>query len=233
MSELFNVSTGELIEFRKLMTRGPRQFQKATANVLTSFAFGTKASASKVIHDKFTVRNSRFVNSKLRAEKAKASDNINSQRSAAGSISGPRFSGWIEQEEGKTTTRTRVANKFARQNTWSKQMIGRSRLKPNQKFKSPSDFNIKAKNETHRMTVFLIILSRRKRQQSFIISKKFKKFKKGLYRFKSGKIERLQNFEPTKVQPKRIKWLTLGREKFFATANISDIWRGAVNRFFK
>jgi len=233
MSDMFRVSTTDLIRLQKKLRKDPIAFKKASASLLTSFAFGTRTESVRVFKTKFTVRNERFVKGKLRVEKASPKDDIDKQRSVAGSISGPRFSGWAEQELGTTTKRTRVGNRFGRRKDWSKQLEGRARLKPNQNFPDPEDFNIKAKNETHRLTVFLLILNRQKRKQSFIIPKKFNKFKKGLYRFKGKRIQRLQNFEPKKVQPKRIRWLTQARENFFSGANIPRMWEKAISRFFR
>lgn len=233
MSDMFTISAKDMLKLQKRLKQDPKKFQFAAASMLNSFAFGTRDQSNLVINSEMTVRNKRFVKGKLKVEMAKGSEDINVQSSAAGSISGPRFSGWAEQELGTTTKRTRVGNKFGRGGDWNKQLQGQARLKPNQNFLDPSDLNIKAKDDTHRITVFLNIISRRKKKQSFIIPKKYKKFKKGLYRFKGGKIQQLQNFEPKKTQPKRIKFLTMGREQYFSKTNISQLWNTTMKRIFR
>ena len=234
MADLFKVSARDLLDFERLMRKNPARFRFATASVLNTFAFGTRTKSEDIINAKMNVRNKRFVKGRLRVIKADGKLSINKQQSEAGSVATSRFSAWKEQEEGTATKRTRVGTKFGRSGDWNKQLQGQARLKPNQKFVSPSDIVIKnVSNRSHRMTVFLNIMQRRKKRQSFLIPRAYKNFKKGLYRFKRGKIERLQSFEPKRAQPKRLKWLTMAREQFMSSANIPQIWKGATRRIFK
>ena len=227
--QLFAIKSKNLINLQRFFKRsGPRQFNRAAAMTLTSFAFGTSRKSRLIIKNRMTVRNERFVNSAIRTEKARQSAPMISQVATSGSIERPRFTGWAEQELGKKTDRTRTASLFAR-GGGSKALRPSFRMKPGNSFTSPNDFE--GKDDQHRATIMLQSLSRERKRKPFII-KGHRKFKAGLYKFKGKKIKRIQSFQTTK-QPKRIKWLTLARQLYFRTTSVDGVWAESLRRVLK
>jgi hypothetical protein len=216
--------------------------------MLNNFAFGTKDAASVVLNGLMTVRNPRFVNSRLRVNKARISAPIESQRSEMGSITSPRFTGWREQQTGAATPRHRVFTLLARAGQKTKQAKPSARLKNLARFPQPDEFpgaSLEAKNI--RMLRHL---------QSGGFTKPFiihghPKISAGVYKFlgrakkrrvKSGgrsrvikakEIRIMQAFHPRVVQPRRIDWLGLSRRTYFQHTSVSREWRRAVKRFWK
>lgn len=229
MAQLFDIEAKNLIRLHRFYRRAPRQFARAAANVLTSFAFGNRSESLDIIKSKMTVRNERFVKGSVRVEKARGNVPLSAQQSRVGSIQRDRFTGWVEQETGQKTTRTRTSTLLARGGNISRQVRPAFRLKPGNKFASPDDFP--GQSPQHRVTVMLQTLSRQKSIRPFII-KGHRKFKSGLYKFLRKKIRRIQTFKNPK-QPKRVRWLTLGRFKYFKSTNIDQVWAGALKRVLK
>lgn len=232
--DMFSMDDRNLKKLRRLYKRAPRQMRRATAGMANSFAFGVKEQIPMTIDDLMTVRNPRFVNSKIRVVVAKGTQPINVQTSRVGSIFGPRFSGWEEQQLGKRTTRTRVATMNARGGNFSRPMQGKSRLKPNQKFLDPDSIQ-NAKDDDHRLFIFLKMHERRRKQQSFTIRRKTGKFKPGLYRFKGKKVRKQQDFRPLsdRKQPAKKPWMTMAVKKYFKGVNIPQMWTKEIKHVFK
>lgn len=233
-SEAFTLDVKDLIKLRKFYKRAPHLFARATASMLNSFAFGTRTQAIKTIKQKMTVRNERFVNSRMRVERARGSS-ILQQEAIAGSIESPRFSGWAEQELGTPTSRTRVANVLARGGNFNRQIKPSLRLKPGRDFPDANDF--KGGDETTRTATLINSAKRGKTRRPFIIGKnlkgKLRTLKSGLYRVRRKKLERLQSFEPQKVQPKRIRWMTIARKEYFKRTNVKRLWGRTLERILK
>jgi hypothetical protein len=230
--QMFDMDDRDLRKLRRLYKRAPRQMRAATAGVLNSFAFGVREEIPKSIDALMTVRNPRFVKSKTRVEMAKRSQPISNQTSRVGSLLGPRFTGWKEQQLGTRSTRSRVATLNARGGNFSKPMQGKARLKPNQKFLDPDSIK-KVKDDNHRLFVFFKIHERRRKQQAFTIRRKTGRFKPGLYRFKGKKIRKQQDFQPRRVQPHKKPWMQHATRKYFQGVSIPRIWQKEVRRVFK
>ena len=229
-NDLFKVSAPDLINLRKFYKRAPKQFTFAVANMLNSFAFGTREQAFKVLKGSMTIRNARFVSKMLRAETIKGSTPIASQQSIAGSLDGQRFTGWAEQELGKAPKKTRTASLFARSGQHSKQMKRKARLVPGTEYLTPDDF--KGKNAHHRAVVLLIVTNRNRLKDPFVI-KGHDTLSDGLYQWSGkGKLKWLQNFEETK-KPKSLPWLTRARKRYFSKTNITRLWEKTLTRTLK
>lgn len=230
MSDLFSIHGGDLINLRKLYKRAPKKFLRITANMLTSFAFGNRKESLDIIHSKMTIRNPKFISRMIRVIKARGNEPISRQESIVGSLTTDRFSGLKEQELGTKTKRTRVFSLLARFGDIKRQAKPSARLKPGNQFLTPDDFP--GKSSQHRVISMLQILGREKHKKPFII-KGHRKFKSGLYQFYRRKLRQLQSFEPDSPQPKRVRWLSGGRKKFFATANIRKMWANSLRRVLK
>ena len=229
MSQLFDIEAKNLIRLHRFYRKAPKMFARASANVLTSFAFGNRSKSLDIIKSKMTVRNERFVAGSLRVDRARGNIPLSAQQAMVGSIKRDRFTGWIEQETGQKTTRTRTTTLLARGGNVSRQVRPAFRLKPGNKFASPDDFS--GQSPQHRVTVMLQTLSRQKSTRPFII-KGHRKFKSGLYKFLRKKIRRIQTFKNPK-QPKRIHWLTGGARLYFRSTSIDQVWAEALKRVLR
>lgn len=231
-AELFDIDLKDLRNLQKFMKRAPKSFSFVTASVLNTFAFGTRKENLHILESKLTIRSQRFVKSRVRVEKARGNKPITSQRSEVGSISSDRFSGWVEQELGTPTKRTRISTVLARGGSVKKTVRPSVRLKPSNKFVDPDGFP--GKQAEHRAWAMIAILARKGYRKPFVITG-LPKIKSGLFKFnkgKSGQFKRLQTFNPrrSQLQPPRLKWLTGGSDRFFKRANIRQIWADALTR---
>jgi hypothetical protein len=223
MAELFSMDAVDLIRLRKVYKRMPKAFKRAAAGTLTAFAFGTRRAALGVLDDELIIRNNRFIEGSMQVERADGRDSFARMEAEMGSIRRPRFSGLVEQELGTTPERNRVFTGAAREGNMRAQTKGWARLKPNAKYPSPETADLGGLTGSKRIAGFMHMLTQKRAGQTFILRKRFGKFKRGLYRIKAGVIKKLQEFD-TRGKPRRVRWLTRGRERFFATANIAAIW---------
>lgn len=230
MAQMFQMDMTDLKRLKKFYKRMPREFRKASAGVLNSFAFGSRKQSLLIIQRKLTIRMPRFIERTIRVDKAKAGLPIKSQQSELGSTHRPRYTGLREQELGVADKRSNVPTLAARRGQRSKKVPGAVRLKRMNQFKSPNDFP--GKTAAHRVVVMLQVLQRTRFRKPFVI-KGHSKFTRGLYRFRGGRLQMLQTFEPSNKAPKRVRWLTGGRRKFMSKANIKTIWTDNLNHAIK
>jgi hypothetical protein len=243
MADLFSMDAKDLIKLRKIYKRMPKTFNKAAAGTLNAFAFGTRKHSSDTIDREMTVRNPKFIHGSLKVDKAKGNVPLSRMESITGSIFRPRFTGLAEQELGKPMARNRALTSAARAGNTQSQAKGWARLKPNAKYPSPNkttglktkenrSFSLQGLTGAKRILAFFHILSESKRDQTFIIRRRFGKFKRGLYRFRRGSIRKLQEFDVSK-RPKRVKWLTMGRRRYFDSVDIGAVWAGQISFWLK
>lgn len=231
MAELFDLDAPDLINLEKFYRRSPAAFRRTAANVLNSFAFGTQTEAKKVIARKMIVRNKRFLDSVFRVQKTHGGTPIADQQAAVGSIRKKRFSGWEEQQTGKKRASSRVGTLLSRQNTEKKQILPRYRMKSGQNFLSPNKF--KGNTKSNRTISMLRDLKSRKFKKPFVIGRKYKNFRPGLYRFYRGKIRRLQSFKSKKAQPKRFDWMGTARRHYFKKYPVQKTWNNSIKFVLK
>jgi hypothetical protein len=223
---IFQVDDRELKTLVNLFKKMPREFQVVVSQILSQIAATVKFQSSKVIGRDMTVRNSRFVDSVLRYSRAKPQA-INRQFSTAGSIAKDRFTGWIEQETGQQQQRTRVGTLLARQGDKQKQIPSKNRLKPGTELLEPENFGINnAKDDDHRIIIFLQMLERLQFSQLFIIRKPIKGFRRGIYRRKpqGGGFDLIQSFDQDKDQPKRNPWIQKATKEAITDQFIRELW---------
>lgn len=226
---MFEMTFLDVRRLKKFYKKAPRQFSRASANLLDSMAFSNRKESKQIIEDKMTIRNKRFVNASLRVQKTKKNQSINNQESIFGSLQRDRFSGWKEQEFGTQPEQDRIFTVLSRNENWSKPVLPSNRLKPSNVFVTPNDYE--GKNKEHRANVMLQILSRKKYKKPFLISG-HKKVKKGLYRFVNEKIRRVQSFEKKK-KPKRIRWMRIGTIRMGKGNAIRSMWSESIKRIMK
>ena len=73
---------------------------------------------------------------------------------------------------------------------------------------------------------------RDKDRRPFII-KGHHKFKAGVYKIKGKKLKRLQNFKPSRTQPKRNPWLRPAQRKYISTVDLRKLWGKQIDRVLK
>lgn len=241
MAELFSMDTVDLIRLRKFYRKAPKIFGKAAAATLNAFAFGSRLHMLRVIGRKMIVRNPKFIAGSLKVDKARPNVPLSRLEAITGSTVRPRYTGLVEQELGQTGPRNRVPTTAARGGNPASPMKGWARLKPNAKYPSPTsaklltgakggrkDFSLSGLSGATRIVAFLSMLHERKTAQTFIIKRPFGRFKRGLYRFARGTIKKLQSFDD-KHKPRRVRWLTEGRNNYFESTNISKVWAKSIS----
>jgi hypothetical protein len=232
MSEtLFEVDLSDLKSFERFLRKAPRAFARATGSLLNEFAFGTRVEAFYEIASKMTARNPRFIASRIQVTKASKSAPISSQVSIVGSVPTDRFSGWTEQQFGKSTARKRVINMLARMGNIKRQAIPKARLKPGVDILNYADIRLKGPSSPERQSlVMLQMLARAHSREPFLLTRK-SGMTPGLYRFQGGKPKLLQTFE--KKQPHKIPWITYARVRYFREHDIQALWAKSLGYAFK
>lgn len=231
-TDIFSLDTRDLLRLRKFYKNAPRQFARATAGVLNALAFGTRKSQIREIDSSMTVRNSRFVQSKVRVTKARGILPVSNQESTSGSVAdlSKRFTGWEEQETGKKTKLKRTFSKAARKGSWSSPVAGFARSSGRRKVYRVKQF--KGRTQKSRF-LFMLRVLRSRGGGEFEMRSKVGKLTRGLYRVRGqGKLIKLQSFDnPT--QPKRNKWNDRAADNYLRRVNLRRVWVAQLKRVLK
>ena len=235
MSEMYTMTRKDFKKLEQFFAQAPRKFTLAAKNVLNSFAFGVKDETFNQINKTMTVRNSRFIKSTIQVVKAKGSS-LNNISSQAGIIRKTGFSGFIEQEIGKTTQLKRTITKFARGDNWGNKVRAKNRMKPSNNFFNPDKFS--GRSYEHRVAKMLGSMRKGHaiKKRSFIINKKMSgrlsTMKRGAYSWQAKLAKRVQNFEK-KTQPKKNPIVSNARRNYFNRVSIINIWSASIRRVIK
>jgi hypothetical protein len=220
----FEFKPADMLLLRKFYKRAPNEYKRVMANMMTAFAFGTRAVSLNIIRKHMVVRNNRFVNSRVRVQKAVSGR----MRAIVGSVRGPRFTGW-EEQEGAPTQRTRVFGIMARRGDIHRTAIGVSRLKPGADHIEPDDYQ--GRTERFRNTAMLMDIRRRKIKKPFVI-RRHSKIKPGLYRFVRNKLQMLQRFKFRK-QPQKVKWMSGAVPLYMTRGRVRNEWAKSIRHVLK
>lgn len=228
----FNVKTLGLRNLEKFYKKAPKQFARAAAGMTNNLAFETRTAALINIASDMNIRSDRFVNNRMKVNKARSVP-ISQQRAEVGSLPTSRFSGWIEQETGKAPLRTRTFGIAARRGKQKNTASAKARLKPANQFFSPNNFDLShAADGDHRIQIFLQLMSKEFANKPFIMRRKYRKMRKGIYVFsKRGQLKQLQSFDDMKV--KRKPWMKPARKRVVTKANVRKQWARAINHVLK
>lgn len=200
----------------------PKLMQIACAQMLNQFAFGTRAAAIRRINELMTVRNPRFVASRLQYTKANRARKINDQVAWTGSRALPRFSGWTEQEFGKRPMVNRTATLVGgRGGSEQRQVRHVVRLKKGKKIVTRQTYRMGDKPVGQFLRAAL-----RKKENAPIIVKSGKGLT--LYKRKGNKLEAAQIF--SRKQPKRQRWMKESRAAYFRQTDLGLLWEQTCNR---
>jgi len=227
---MFELDLGDLLKLRKFMKRAPKQFNRVAIGVLNTAAFGTRKQALKTLRSGLVIRNDKFMTGSVRVEKAKTTEKLNRAEAVVGSIKRNRFSGWIEQQTGQVSKKTRTSTLFGRGGQQSGALPVGSRLK-RKSIISPDKYS--GRTPENRVTKMINDLKRRGYSRSFIV-KGSRKFKSGLYKIKSKrKIAAVQRFSSRPIKPKRLEWLTTGRRNYLKSTPLRELWARNIGHVLK
>lgn len=226
MANIFDYSDRSFKAFSKFYAKAPFKARRATARMLSQFAFGTRQEAIGEIVRTMTVRSEKFVSSSMVFKGARAQP-IDQQQSSAGSIARQRFSGWVEQQDGKIDNRTRTQSLLARGNNFSKRVKPSVRMKPGRDFITMGDFDLPSGGQ--QVPTYISMVKKKYKNKPFLLKKKYKNIKRGVYKFVKNKMQILQNFEAKKRKPKPNPWMTNARLRFFKSTDVDKEWGKAIS----
>lgn len=225
MSDMFKVDFIQLERLKKAYKQYPKEFARASCNVLNSQAFYMKQHTIPTELDRtMTIRSKAFVNSSIRYDKARPRTDISSQQAIVGSIFRDRFTGWQEQQLGTKSDRKHVPTTMARGGSWSKTQVQSRRLKPtNTLRKRPNNQSIPQ---------FLQIMSKMYKGEMFYLDQDYKKMEKGIYIIIKDKIHKIHDLSPKTTQPKPDHWMTRAI-KAMDGYNLKDEWDYQMDKIFR
>lgn len=205
----------ELNGLKRWYGKQPRLMRQAVGGMLNEFAFGTRTRAIGQINQLMTVRNPKFVQSRIRISKANIHAPVATQRSETGSVAGPRFSGWVEQEYGRDTKRNRLSTLAGRGGSDKKQMRHIIRLKPKHEVVTIDHPDFNPRGGSKNLGGFMAMIIRRK-------DKRLIRIKGSIYKRNRKKLQLVQKLK--KVQPKRVRWMRRARAMYFRHTNLDALW---------
>ena len=220
---MFGIDSKELEKYMKLIDKMPTLAKRAIAATLNNMAFKHKAEAANVIKEKFTVRNSAFIDRQMRVDKAKPSDEINQMQAVSASVlvdGNESFTGFEEMVTGKET-RTRGPTLAGRKGQPQKILPKTSRMMKGANFPDTREMG-----DNLPIAAKLDILHRRGVKRFLMGGPEFPA---GLYEFEAGaKTKRVQpgpsvimvqkTENPFKKTPEKFDWPEA------ATERITDEW---------
>ncbi len=105
------------------------------------------------------------------------------------------------------------------------------RMKPAVTFINEGDFSLP--RGKFRSPAYLSKIWRKHKGKPFIMKRKYKKMKKGLWVMTRKKARRLQSFEPKAKKIKKNPWLARSHDNFFLKADLDALWVEAMDYLFK
>lgn len=235
----FELDLSDQRKLTKIYKAAPRKFQRATAGYLNSLAFKARPDQIASINRTMTVRNPRFVNSKIRVKTTKPSTPIDRQAATVGSIRGPRFSGWTEQERGTGDKRDRTISEQARGGSDKRQVMAKARLKRTANFHRVQEFRTgRHKTYGQALVAMLRESSQGRLKRPFIITKgggpgNLSKYRHGLYGNKGRRVVRYQTFRKRPPRAKITHWHSRGIATTLRRVNKRVLWGQQIKRAFK
>ena len=237
MPDMFEMDKRALDHLEKVFNRMPRQAKKATADMINTFAFGSRIVALDTLQSKLFIRNKAFVarkgpRSRVRVDRADSRVPIDRQVAWMGSKKFKRFSGWEEQETGKKADRPRTPTIAARGGSIRKRVRGTFRANRLASAPRPEQFGNNA-------DTMLQLLGRMNFRQPMIVTG-HRKLRAGFWKFEgrrgshpyraTHKIRLLQAFNKKPQTIKRNPWMAPSLKKYMATANRPRLWKEALRR---
>ena len=233
MSDMFQMTSPDLIRLESLFRKAPKKMQAVVAGVLNSQAFGLRTRILKTLHKEMTIRAPGFVKGRVRVVKTRSGP-INAMESEAGSIFGDRFDGWKTQQFGTASERKRVHTRFSRGGNWRGKVRQKLRSKQSNPLWQMSDFNIdNAKNEKHRMIIFLQMLDKRNIKDRFAFPGQLGKMNKNIFKMVRGKVKGVSHRSNEVAKTRRIRWMDKSIDLLNKEVNPQKLWEKNVKFIFK
>lgn len=218
-------------DFKKLenfFRHSPRLLRPVTANVLNSLAFDNRKLNVRNISNSMIIRNRRFLESSLQVQKTHSGP-IDRQIAYSGSVNRPRFTGWEEQQEGKTSKTKRAVTLAGRRGSKKNIAISKARLKPGNKFYKPSQF---PGPTTKSKFNFMMRVLNNRGSGEFIITNSLRTqrghLRPGLYQLRGHKLRSLQQFNINKST--HIPWMTKSVQQQTFGTDIMKKYKDGINR---
>jgi hypothetical protein len=227
MADMFSLDLVQIEKLKKLYKQFPKEFARASANVINKQAFDMKDNyLPKAISDLMTVRSPGFIKSSIRYTKSPPRSDINKQVSIVGTIEKNNFTGLKEQELGTKTERRKKIDIAARGRKWKDKVKSKFRLKPGKRVYKRSDFD----NVT--IPQFLQIMNNKQyRRELFMIDEHYDNLKRGTYIINSkGKLIRIYSTEGN-LQPKRIYFMKAALKRI-KNSSIVNRWNKEMQTIF-
>ena len=225
---LIAIGMAENKRLEKLFRNMLYGMRAASSQVLNDLAFDAREYMPTYLSTVMTIRAKPFVKRSFRVTKSTPS----SQRALMGSVRTARFSGWVEQETGAKTARTRVSTLLGRSKKRAGKIAPKSRMARGKDFPKPSDYASKNGNAEHQVAHMLRALGKKNYKGAFILPKRAGKTS-GLYRFgrkRKGlkRVVMVQNLDSKNAQPKRIPWASRGTDRFMKKVHLESYWHLAI-----
>lgn len=228
----------ELVKLRAWYKEQPKLVQKASAMMLNNIGFGMRSAILKEINKTMIVRNPAFVSSRVKVSKTSTSTPIGRQLVLVGSVpiaeGTPKrgeFSGWAEQELGKTTLRNRVSLLASRAGDIRRKMLPSTRLKPGMKAVTISDYHPRGGDSNY--GGFVAMLFRRKEKRLVRMGKGFFKVPAGGLPKTINKLKLTRVQELKKKQPHINHWLLNAQRDYMKPGRASGEFKNALDRLIK
>lgn len=212
----------------------PKKYRAITGTLLNRLAYQARNFAIKEgLEKEFTFRSRGLKRKHFRFTRTRTTIPIAQMVSYYGSISSNRFTGWIEQQTGKRTKRTRTATLSARGKA-GKRQIGK-RYRHNMLNRMPRREVVpvrNAKSEAHHTAAMLAILTRRGYRGPLYIGEQADgagSFPAGIYQMMaSGDVRPVQL--DRELQPHRVDWASELQRRFFRSINLVHETAAAIHR---
>lgn len=220
----FELDLDDFEALEKLFKRSRGLFVRAAVGTVNNLAFSQRQEYINQIDESMNIRNQRFVSRQMAVTKAKTRD-LDSIQAVAGSVQTSRFSGWAEQERGEPAKNNRMITTFGRVKADdSRQAKGPARAKTTNKFAKISDYTIRANSRRHRLIIFLQMMIKEKK--TFVMPRKYKGLKRGVYFATAKKLRRVQTFGNRKVR--KNQWMNRANQKI-DQREIERNWEKTLN----
>jgi len=218
---MFEINISQFIDLANKYKYAKTTLARASGATLNDIAFLAKRRMAGVISETMTVRNPRFVGSRIQVSKSRLFAPVAGQHASVGSVAKERFTGWAEQETGQSPARERALLLLARRGDIKRQALPSARLKSSNKILHPHDVRMPGPISYRRQAYALMRMLRKSRRKTPFMLTRLSGWKPGLYQMVGGRARLVQSFEP--MHPKRVRWLEMTLSRIQDT-NIIPLW---------
>jgi hypothetical protein len=226
---LIHTDLSQLALLARAFGKSAKAVQAASAAALNRLAFCARQEMIKTLKSTMTIRNEKFLSQRIKYQPTSYRLPVSSQEAQAGSVALPRFSGWVEQETGEQSDKTRIGTLLARGGVKTAQIKHGARLKRSNMFPTPRWYP--GKNPHQQAVVMMDVLQRNNYKRPFKVFG-HTKLKSGLYMFVDGKPRMLQDFRPraASLKPKMNEWCRASAYKCVQDSQYKKVFRALLTK---